>query len=368
MTAKTKYSLKLIFGSLIKNDLAIEGAKTLPWWVATIMYVIGTFIPVIPIMVNASKTYGASFVSSNVYDYDQALVSCGVELKTEHYLDLRIEESKLLAYEFNSETNEFDKLREQTWVEKKDLEPIASYDREFEGKTTRALNVYYTDRPTSGKQNSVSTLITAIESQTYVLGTNRIYDAEVDTEVDAKKGVYIPSYLILYKDGLYSKIYKTNTTTAASSTYGGLDWKHADFTNLLDRVVMVDGIEANLNNRRYINASFANWKVIFNDCYKNQKVNNFWMTSGLYYGIYLILGVFMGLMMFLLTRGKANPNRGLNFWITTKISWWIDISPGILAMILGFIWGQAAGLGYIVLFGLRTMWLSMRSLSPAQNQ
>lgn len=367
MTAKTKYSLKLIFGSLIKNDLAIEGAKTLPWWVAAIMFVIGTFVPVIPIMVNASKTYGASFVASNTYNYDQALVSCGVQLKTESLFDLNVENGTLLAKHRENATDEWENYT-STWVDSKDLTPIATYDRTFEGVTTKVLNIYYADRPFSGKVNSIKSLISDIESQKYVLNTNRIYNAETDTEVDAKKGVYIPSYLVLYKDGLYSKIYKTGTTTAATSTYGGLDWKHAKFTNLLEEVVTVENIETNVNNKNYVDASFAKWKVIFNDCYKNQKVNNFWMTSGLYFGIYLVLGVFMGLMMFLLTRGKANPNRGLTFWITTKISWWIDITPGILAMILGFIWGQAAGLGYIVLFGLRTMWLSMRQLSPAQNQ
>ena len=76
----------------------------------------------------------------------------------------------------------------------------------------------------------------------------------------------------------------------------------------------------------------------------------------------------MGLLMFLLTRGKNNPNRGLTFWITCKISAWIDFTPGLLAMILGFIWPAAAGLGYIVLIGLRTMWLSMRQLNPAAQQ
>ena len=76
----------------------------------------------------------------------------------------------------------------------------------------------------------------------------------------------------------------------------------------------------------------------------------------------------MGLMMFLLTRGKNNPNRGLTFFITCKIDAWITFTPALLGMILGFIWNAAAGLGFIVLIGLRTMWLSMRQLSPTQQQ
>lgn len=366
MTAKTKYSFKLVFGSLIKNDYAIEGAKTMPWWIAIIMFILGTFLPVIPIMVNASNTYGASFVSGNVYTYDQALVSCGVKLQTESLYKFEIKENKLLGYSRETTADDF-AIMSTTWQNDKDLTPIATYNSVFEGKTNRILNIYYTDRPMSGKTNSVSSLLTSIESVKYVINTETAYDAEVHTDINVKTDLYIPSYLVLYKDGLFSKIYKSGTTTASSSTYGGCNWKHAEFTNLFEKVVSVEGMEVNPNSKKYVDASFANWKEVFNNSYADQKVANFWMTSGLYFGIYLILGIFMGLMMFLLTRGKHNPNRGLNFWITTKISWWIDVTPGLLAMILGFVWGQAAGLGYIVLFGLRTMWLSMRQLSPNQQ-
>lgn len=365
MTAKTKHTLKLLFGNLVNNNIAIEGAKTLPWWVATLMFVIGSFLPVIPIMVNASKTKGQDFVSSYTYSYDQGLVTCGVELKNEDLYKFEVKEGQLIGSHRENVADKFVTM-ENTWVESKDLTPIATYNRVFEGKTERSLNIYYTDRPLNGKVNSVNSLIGEISKQKYVLGTEEIYDAAVHTEVDAKKGVYIPSYLVLYKGGLYSTIYKTSTTTGVKSTYAGLDWKHADFDNLLDRVTKVEGKEINLNDKTYVDASFANWKAIFNDSYLNQRVKTFWMNSGLYYGIYLVLGVFMGLMIFLLTRGKANPNRGLTFWITTKISWIACVAPAILAMIVGFFWSMAAGLGFIVLFGLRIMWLSMRSLSPQQ--
>ena len=76
----------------------------------------------------------------------------------------------------------------------------------------------------------------------------------------------------------------------------------------------------------------------------------------------------MGLLMFLLTRGKNNPNRNLNLWVTTKISMWIDFTPGLLAMGIGFFYLPAAGIGYIALIGIRTMWLSMRQLNPTAAQ
>lgn len=366
MTAKTKHTLKLLFGNLVNNNIAIEGAKTLPWWVAAIMFVIGSFLPVIPIMVNASKTKGQDFVSSYTYSYDQGLVTCGVELKNEDLYKFEVKEGQLIGSHRENITDEFVAMT-RTWDGDKDLTPVASFTRTFEGKSERCLNVYYTDRPVSGKTNSVNSMINTISAQKYVLGTEDIYSAEAYPDVDAKKGVYIPSYIILYKTGLYSTIYKTGTTSAAKSTYAGLDWKNVKFENLLDEVTTVEGKEININDRTYVEGAFAKWKGVFNAAYVNQRVKTFWMNSGLYYGIYLVLGVFMGLMMFLLTRGKANPNRGLTFWITTKISWIACVAPAILAMAVGFFWSMAAGLGFIVLFGLRIMWLSMRSLSPTQQ-
>ena len=366
MTPKTKHTLKLLFGNLVNNNIAIEGAKTLPWWVSTIMFVIGSFLPVIPIMVNASKTKGQDFVSSNTYSYDQALVSCGVELKTESLYKFEVKEGQLIGSHRETTADEFVTMT-STWINDADLTPVASYNSVFEGKTQRLLNVYYTDRPSSGKTNTINALLKSIQAQKYVLGTDEIYSAETHPDVDAKKGVYIPSYILLYKQGLYSVIYKVNTTSTASSTYAGFDWKHADFTDLLEKVTTVEGKEINVLDKTYVDASFANWKDVFNDAYVNQRIKTFWINSGMYYGIYLLLGVFMGLMIFLLTRGKANPNRGLTFWITTKISWIACVAPAILGMIVGFFWAAAAGLGFIVLFGLRIMWLSMRALSPQQQ-
>ncbi len=361
MKENTKRTLKTTFLSLIKNDAAIEGAKTAPWWIGVIMFVIGTFLPIIPIMVNASKTYGASYVSATTYGYEQGLVTCGVQLKTASY-SFKVEDNQLI--ERIGET-----VQEQTWVEvdgvSKDETPIAKYSTTREGVTQRSFNLYYTDRPYSGSGKTVKSLIKTIEATKYALGEDRLFNAETDD----KKSVYIPSYLILYKTGFYSKIYKMNTATAASSTYVNLDWKNAKFEELLTSLLTVEGFETPVvEDLNYVQGALANWKQISNDAYLNQKTRTFWFNSGLYWGIYLALGVFMGFMLWLLTRGKNNPNRNLTVWIGIKISWWICFTPAVLAMVLGFIWAQAAGLAYIVLIGLRTMWLAMRQLNPTAQQ
>ena len=55
MKIETRRTVRNLFASIIKNDAAIDGAKTAPWWIALILFFVGSFLPIIPIMVNASK-------------------------------------------------------------------------------------------------------------------------------------------------------------------------------------------------------------------------------------------------------------------------------------------------------------------------
>ena len=358
MKDTTKRTVKNLFASLIKNDSAIDGAKTAPWWIAVILFIIGTFLPIIPIMVNNGKTYGAQYISSSIYGYEQGLTTTAIDLREKGY-SFKVEGNSLIA-RYNDEV--LTNTSEEVDGVSKDETPIAYYETNRDGVTQYSFFVYYSDRPYSKGTKTISKLISKIESYKYAVGGEVMYDSTLH---DKNTKLYSPSYLLLYKEGFYSKIYKTNTTTASSVTYTGYDWKNSKFEELLTNILTVEGIEQNVANINYVSGVLSNFKTVANDAYKNQKNYTFWFQSGLYYGIYLALGVFMGLMQLVLKRGKNNPNRNLTFWIGVKISWWIDLTPGILAMILGFVWSAAAGLAYIVLMGLRTMWLSMRSLNPA---
>ena len=374
MKSTTKRTIRNVFASLISNDAAIEGAKTAPWWIAIVMLVIGTFLPIIPIMVNASKTYGASFLLGNTYGYEQALVGSSLKLKYENY-EFTINENKELIGTHNGA------VMEKTWVEDADLTPINGHylALDNDGNEYVALDIYYSDRPYSSSDKSIKSMIKQFDkNNSYYIGTTiKVSEAteEQKSAFDAAKTkTYTPSYLILYKTGMYSKIYKYNSTSAAATTYEGMDWKKLNIdvgliqatTYVLDK----DGkaVAENPKDTAYVEGVMNNWKAAFNRGYLNQKTKTFWFNSGLYYGIYIVLAFFMGLLMFLLTRGKNNPNRNLNLWIGFKISMWIDFTPGLLAMILGFVFTPAAGVGYIALIGIRTMWLSMRQLNPTPAQ
>lgn len=364
MKENTKKWLGDIFISQVNNQRAIDSAKKRPWWVAVAMFFLGTFLPVIPLMVSQGNTYGASFMDQNyTYGYDQALAETTLQLDSNGYR-LEIKEGQLLAYH-----NEV-KL-ENTWTldsngQAKDLTPIATTHTFKDGVRNETLHVYYSDRPYSTGENTVKGLIEYVSGIKYVNNVDSIAIYNDTDEFHKQFGAYTPSFLVLYKDGAYSAIYKSGSTAVAHSSYSGFNWNNnKETTNLIADILTVDGGYINeYKTKAYVEHINNSWKEVFNVCYADQKIVSFWSISGIFYGIFFLLNIFMGFMMWLLTRGKMNPNRGLKVYTCWWISGWTCVCPGLLAMIVGFIYAPAQQIAFIVLLGLRTMWLSMRQLNP----
>ena len=90
------------------------------------------------------------------------------------------------------------------------------------------------------------------------------------------------------------------------------------------------------------------------------------MSSLVFLGVYIVLIFIMGLLIFLLTRGKTNMFNYLKFMDCQKMVWWASLAPAILAVIFGFIFTNFAQMIFIILLGLRVMWMSMKQLRPQQ--
>ena len=120
-----------------------------------------------------------------------------------------------------------------------------------------------------------------------------------------------------------------------------------------------------MRNSDFVAAVQKNMNKVYDNAYLTTKQNSFTLYTLVFYGVYVVLIAFMGLMIFLLTRGKRNPMNYMTFWLSTKIAAWATISPAILALILGFLLTNFATMFFIILFGVRIMWLSMRQLRPA---
>ncbi|MCR5505425.1 MAG: hypothetical protein K6F07_00295 [Bacilli bacterium] len=369
MKSTTKRTISNLFASLIKNDRAIEGAKTAPWWVAVILFVLGTFLPVIPIMVSQGNDYGAKFLNTSLYGYDQALVSETVAMNDDGF-KFEVVNGELLAYKDNVQLT-------NTWENDNDCTPIATYDAKkiitgIDGNpvevTNRVLNIFYTDRlyKSTATTYTITTMLKAIQIQTYVTDQINVVATTAENEASYKNATkYIPSFVLLHKGGIFSYIYKSGTTALASYTATGYSWKsYGDTSDLFGDILNNVVADKDVRNLAYVREVTNNWKTVYNKAYAQQKVTNFWFLSGIFYAIFFGLNAFMGLMLWLLCRGKNNPNRGLNILTCEGIAGWICVSPGLIAMVLGFIMPAAQQVAFIILIGLRAMWLAMRSLNP----
>lgn len=360
MKPRTKELLSDLLLSQFSNTRAISAAKTSSFIFAVIFFILGNFLPIIPLMVRAGTAYGASFLSSNTYGLEISMTAQTHEISENYILKVN-EQNQLLAYD--SSNNLLERSAED---EEKPL--VNHYLNQNSGQID--LEVFYLNRPETSKDKSVKTVkdfVSVLDEKTYKCGTAELY---TKTDKDDVTAVYKPSYLILYPKGLVMAVYPDNGTTMAASSFGGSDWKKFEKNvNLLDSLVKVadsDGkdVSYDIRNSTYTDGVLNNWKQVFNKTYENRKVYNFWATSGIYYGIYLTLTIFMGLLIFLLTRGKKNPYNYLSFMTCQTIEAWCCFAPAILGMVIGFIFANFAAMGYIMFLGLRTMWLSMKQLRP----
>ena len=341
MDPQVKRNLINGFKSIISNQAVIDGAKETPWWVAVIFFVLSICLPVIPITVQYSKAYGASFVSSYSFNSDRGIENTFTKAKADGW-EIKVENNLLT---FNKDvTDDF----------------IAS---DINAETGQYNFLLYVSNKTGSE---LGAFVNKLDAAKYELGKTNPYD-ETKAEQYTAEGTkfYTPGFVVLAKDTMAMAVYKDNSTERAGASLGGLDWHNSPSGDLLERVLKVD---ESLTHRQKTEAIFNNWKSVLNETYINQKNTTMLNMSLIYLGIYAGLLVFLGLMVFVLTRGKNNVYRYLNVWVCQKISWWAAFTPAVLGMIVGFLLaGNVIGqMAFIVLASLRVMWMSMRQLRPIQ--
>ena len=348
MSESTKDYLRNGFGSLVSNKAAIEAGKTFPWWVALIIFIVFSFIPVTPLMNNVLKTNGSDFIRTNSYSFDKEVAASFLEIK-EDGGSLTIDSDKYISY--NKETPVgTETLLSEYLVEKDD------------GSTTCGLRVYYIYSIDRDYINNKAQDYAALR---FIKGTLTPKSAS-DPEGTL---YYAPNVMIIAPIGMSVQLYKFGTEESAG-VYSG-DWQAFEAnTELVNLAVLVNGTNPTLEefltnpSQAYLDGTLSNWKFIFDTGYATIKHNSLLISTFLYWGIYAGLVLFLGLLVFLLTRGKKNFNNYLKWYQCLSISAWASTGPSVLALILGFIFSNFAMIFFIMFLGIRVMWLTMKQLSP----
>lgn len=336
MSPEARATLGNAFKGIISNQCCVDGGKEGPWWVAAIFLCLSIILPLIPIMVVQSKTTGSQVLSGFNYSVDRGLHNTFKDAHDNSY-KANIEGS-LMTFSNAPETT-----------------PVAT-DCINKGQTyeTYNFNLYFTNKSGAELQEFVN-LLTKLS---YEVGTKTPYDPE-KAEQYAELGTkfYTPSFLVLTKTTMALAVYKQDSTALATSSYGGLTWANTPDGDLIT-YVLKDNKEA----------TFKQFLVVLDQTFLEQKAINFRNNVLIYFGVYAGLILFLGLMVFILTRGKNNMFHFLSFFKCQKITWWAAFTPAVLGMIFAFIFStnMIGQMSFVIFLALRIMWMSMRQLRPVQ--
>ena len=348
MKERTKETLRDGFGCLINNAAAMRGAKNGPLWLTIVMFILSIFLPVVPLFVSQANVKGSSFLSSYSYGLERYVTSMAMELKDEGY-KFGVNENHLLSV--SKDGNEIN------YADYGSKQPLKAYVDKTTGQYDFLL--FVSESTSSSAQKAE---YTAINSTYYAIGTTVVSET--------KDNAYLPSYMILFKNSVYVAI-KYGTTAKANNPGGDYQTIKAS-DDYLATILTVKGKEGNeiapsMYNARYYNGVYANFKTFLNKSYETLRIKNMFTTSGIYLGIFTGVCILMGFLMWLLTRGKNNPNNYFSIWLCEKIQARLGLAPALITLVVGFFLTNYAAMIYILTIGLRVMWISMKELRPVQQ-
>lgn len=341
-------NFKLIMKSLINNGACIEGGRTKKWYFAVIFVVLALIFAILPITVSTIKTKGSDFTNlTYLYNYDNAIVAFSDHLyEKELHMVVRGEEKEKYL---EVDEDDWNALHPEQKYVHTNLEDKADFEVYYSSKVGDEFSEFYTSvskyanpyEPSEEKLRSISYLLFGKEK----FAGQLFQPGAEPTVISGIAG----DYLTLSTDFDFASI--------AEITIDGVTYKTSLDEKFNESPLVLNSYRENI---------LSSWNKIYDDVYYKSKLGAIRDSTLIMLGVDVLLIFFMGLMVFILTRGKNNPFRIYTFWETQKIAYWASLTPGVLALILGFVLPQYAVMLFVMLIGIRIMWMSMKSLKPVQ--
>jgi hypothetical protein len=378
--------LKLLLRSLIKNDACVEGGRTYPWWVAVIFFFLSTAISLIPTTVSLFTVDAGVTITQATYDSDKGF-----------YQTLKAMEADGIDLEFyNEHTQEgFKDLKD---AEGKKVLPYAKLTADWKHKDVNGNNVPYVItetvitkyESTVTSEDGKTTFTTTIEETKEVpIFKLYVFDQLEQAELGSKINVILqgnnpyvndedPSlpknknnttFVIFGKNSfVWMKFNAKKTLTTEEelengySPVGQLTATYRDITSVKSLLEL---------KQPTLTETVTKTATFLNEGFNEIKLNNAGIQISIYLAINAGMVLLMGFVLWLMTRGKNNPFRCYKIIETMKISTWTAFTPAVLSMLLGFIIGSTnalAGFMFVLVFGVRSMWLAMKNFKPTKTQ
>ncbi len=362
---ENKFLKKVIFflKTLFSNDACIQGREH-KWYAPVIIAILAAVIAVIPTFVGRMTIQASSFFTSGyTYDYENALTAfadqtSSVSMKISAG-ELSVDEAawKEACVSSMVETPLKDNASALNFWGYFYKVPVTITSTTSEDKTSVvttkdkwccSLAVYF-----CGDEDPTKYANTKIAN--YINDPN--YQLDIVTSADATSTIstFQTNIIVFGKTSLYMAKGVSGSSKIAGQTYAKFDSSTFEGKDFHDIVKVEDGKTVK-----------DAWGAFLNEGYSSTRVSLAWTYSGIMLAIAVGIIFLMGLLVFIMTRGKNNPFRMYTFWECQKIAYYAAMSPAILSMI-AFIpmFSQMVMFLFPMLYILRTTWMSMRSLRPA---
>ena len=308
------YYVKSLFNNEICKEIGVKH-----WIISIFVFLISITLTIIPTSITESTRKGSSSVNNSNND----ILAAGL-----HYYalnddsDLKMEEHKLLKIDGDS---------------KQEISSITS--------GSQKLGIYYLD-------TSLSTNGTFSEQRSIILDS-----------------VNYSGFIFFGTDYFSVSVYKDTTKSTLICSATGSYKSFEDFTSLKSYLLKDVDKTAYVNDQK--TQIMNNFYTFCDTAYLDARMQTTLLQVGMLAGINAGITIIMTLVLFLMSRGKQNPNSLLKFQEVMGITFFASLTPALLSMIIGFLMGgsfQTVCMLYIMTFGFRCMWLSMKYLRPQYQQ
>ena len=343
--------VKLGFSTLISNEAVIKagremkGAKDI---VPITLALVAVILAILPTFVSRNSVRGSSAVFSAPtanYEYGlskfmNALVYEEDGTKRDNPIQVKINDNGILEISDN------------------DLKALGNSGDVATGETWYTVNRSSTALPyfevffntTDDRDSNFFNFIDSNQNP-YTGGARTLIHGETVT--------FQSSYIAFGKESI--RFRKRNDTLTFSGVTG--DYIRLHNTNLTEFALSLDA-----KNLPYVSEDYAKeittyFTDIMDKSFETLKNTSLWTYTGIFAGVDLGAILLFGLVMFLMTRGKKNPFRVYTFWETQKMAYWASFTPGLISLI-GFALPNMSFIFFFMMYGLRMMWMSMKSLRP----
>ncbi len=332
---------RYVLKSLFNNSVIIEGRKR-KWIESFIIFIIAMIVALIPSIVTIASVKGSSILSSNANGADEGLVYFSETMKEKNIKFEIKEEDGTKIITMNDPDN--------NWANSNDPEHFYAPDSYQYFFYERSDRIIEEDGTYSDKLVQRLRVYLALD-----LNSDDFNKKVSEIQAQEITAIGISSFLIIGKTECFLCVYSKNAESW-SSPFATRYMKYDRFKN--------GEVMSSYTGEH----SLSNWKEFIDVGYKSTKIVTLFTQVGIYAAINVIISLFMVLMIFIITRGKHNPYRDYKFVEAMKIVGVASLSPAILSALIGFIFPSFSTMLFMVMLGIRIMWLTSRNLNPSIQQ